>query len=121
MLWSLGRDLPAAEVRPVQYYVDQWLSQRKFNTLLLGIFAVLALLLGVMGVYGVLANLVASRTREIGIQVGGRGIAGSDWRSRAAPEHAIGRRQRDSGACGQPCPGALPRKSPVSGTPARPH
>ena len=68
-VWSLDRNLPAAEVTPMEVFVDEWLSQRRFNTLLLEIFAGLALVLGMMGIYGVLSNLVASRVREIGIRM----------------------------------------------------
>jgi len=68
-VWSLDKDIPLEKIEPMDHYVDEWQAQRKFNTLLLSIFGGLALVLALMGIYGVLSHLVASRTREIGIRM----------------------------------------------------
>jgi putative ABC transport system permease protein len=66
---SLDKALTVNKVETMDDHLNWFQSQRKFNTLLLLIFAGLALILAMMGIYGVLANLVASRGKEIGIRM----------------------------------------------------
>jgi predicted permease len=68
-LKALDALLPAANMRTMEQVVSKAASTRRFNMALLAFFAVTALLLTMMGIYGVVAFLVGRRSREIGIRM----------------------------------------------------
>ena len=68
-VWSVDKEMPLFDVGAMNRKLSDSIAPRRFNTGLLGTFAVCAVFLAAIGIFGLLANLVARQKREIGVRM----------------------------------------------------
>ena len=79
-IWSLDKDLPIYGVSTMQSLMEDSVSQRRFTMMLIGGFGALALLLAVIGLFGVVSYIVVLRRQELALRVAlGAGRANLGW------------------------------------------